>query len=96
MKGSSPLVKYKTSIVRLDIPIGTAGGKLVQSGYCPNLAGGRRIISRSETIQVPTLILHGMNDQVCLYPLAIAQKNSIMIELGIRRCLKGLTPMSSG
>jgi len=24
------------------IPIGTAGGKLVHSGYCPNLAGGRR------------------------------------------------------
>ncbi len=29
------------------------------------------------TINVPTLILHGINDQVCLYPLAIAQKNSI-------------------
>jgi len=28
-------------------------------------------------INVPTLILHGLNDQVCLYPLAIAQKNSI-------------------
>lgn len=30
-----------------------------------------------KTINVPTLILHGVNDQVCLYPLAIAQKNSI-------------------
>ena len=30
-----------------------------------------------KTIQVPTLILHGINDQVCLYPLAIAQRNSI-------------------
>ncbi len=30
-----------------------------------------------KTINVPTLILHGINDQVCLYPLAIAQKNSI-------------------
>ena len=29
------------------------------------------------TINVPTLILHGLNDQVCLYPLAIAQRNSI-------------------
>ncbi len=28
-------------------------------------------------IRVPTLILHGLDDQVCLYPLAIAQKNSI-------------------
>ncbi|MEL7567408.1 MAG: alpha/beta hydrolase [Dehalobacterium sp.] len=28
-------------------------------------------------INVPTLILHGINDQVCLYPLAIAQNNSI-------------------
>ena len=28
-------------------------------------------------INVPTLILHGLNDRVCLYPLAIAQKNSI-------------------
>ncbi len=30
-----------------------------------------------ETIQVPTLILHGLNDQVCLFPLAVAQKNAI-------------------
>lgn len=29
------------------------------------------------TIDVPTLILHGINDQVCLYPLALSQKNSI-------------------
>jgi len=28
-------------------------------------------------INVPTLILHGVNDKVCLYPLAIAQKNGI-------------------
>lgn len=28
-------------------------------------------------INVPTLILHGLNDKVCLYPLAIAQKNGI-------------------
>jgi non-heme chloroperoxidase len=30
-----------------------------------------------EKISVPTLILHGLNDKVCLYPLAIAQKNGI-------------------
>jgi non-heme chloroperoxidase len=30
-----------------------------------------------KAINVPTLILHGLNDQVCLYPLAVAQKNSI-------------------
>lgn len=30
-----------------------------------------------EKINVPTLILHGLDDQVCLYPLAIAQKNAI-------------------
>lgn len=30
-----------------------------------------------EKIDVPTLILHGVNDRVCLYPLAIAQNNSI-------------------
>ncbi len=28
-------------------------------------------------IQVPTLILHGLDDRVCLFPLAIAQKNAI-------------------
>jgi len=28
-------------------------------------------------INVSTLILHGLNDQVCLFPLAIAQKNGI-------------------
>ena len=28
-------------------------------------------------IRVPTLILHGLNDRVCLYPLALAQKESI-------------------
>jgi non-heme chloroperoxidase len=30
-----------------------------------------------ETIRIPTLILHGLNDKVCLYPLAVAQKNAI-------------------
>lgn len=28
-------------------------------------------------IHVPTLILHGLNDKVCLYPLAVAQKKGI-------------------
>lgn len=28
-------------------------------------------------IKVPTLILHGMEDQVCLYPLALAQEKAI-------------------
>ena len=28
-------------------------------------------------IKVPTLILHGLNDQVCLFPLATAQKEGI-------------------
>ncbi|GAB6085115.1 alpha/beta fold hydrolase [Alkaliphilus crotonatoxidans] len=30
-----------------------------------------------KTIQVPTLILHGLNDQVCHYSLAIAQRSHI-------------------
>jgi non-heme chloroperoxidase len=30
-----------------------------------------------KAINAPTLILHGLNDQVCLYPLAVAQKNGI-------------------
>ncbi len=30
-----------------------------------------------EKILAPTLILHGLDDHVCLYPLALAQKNSI-------------------
>lgn len=30
-----------------------------------------------EAISVPTLILHGLNDRVCLYPLALAQKNAV-------------------
>ena len=30
-----------------------------------------------EMIHAPTLILHGLEDQVCLFPLAIAQKNGI-------------------
>lgn len=28
-------------------------------------------------IQVPTLIMHGIHDQVCLFPLAEAQRNEI-------------------
>ena len=28
-------------------------------------------------INVPTVILHGLNDEVCLYPLAVAQKEGI-------------------
>jgi non-heme chloroperoxidase len=30
-----------------------------------------------KTISVPTLILHGLNDQVCLFQLAVAQRDSI-------------------
>lgn len=30
-----------------------------------------------ETINVPTLILHGLDDQFCRYPLAIAQRDGI-------------------
>lgn len=30
-----------------------------------------------KTIKVPTLILHGLDDKVCLYPLALAQKEGI-------------------
>jgi non-heme chloroperoxidase len=30
-----------------------------------------------KTINVPTLILHGVQDKVCLFPLAIAQRDSI-------------------
>ena len=30
-----------------------------------------------ETIRVPTVILHGLDDRVCLYPLATAQKERI-------------------
>ena len=39
--------------------------------------GEEGLFNDLKTINVPTLILHGVNDQVCLYPLAIAQKNSI-------------------
>jgi non-heme chloroperoxidase len=35
------------------------------------------LFSDLKTITVPTLILHGLNDQVCLFPLATAQKKSI-------------------
>jgi non-heme chloroperoxidase len=30
-----------------------------------------------EAVRVPTLILHGLNDRVCLFPLAQAQKNAL-------------------
>ena len=39
--------------------------------------GEEGLFNDLKTINVPTLILHGLNDQVCLYPLAVAQKNSI-------------------
>ena len=39
--------------------------------------GEEYLFNDLKTINVPTLILHGINDQVCLFPLAIAQKNSI-------------------
>jgi non-heme chloroperoxidase len=35
------------------------------------------LFSDLKTINVPTLILHGRNDQVCLFPLAVAQRDSI-------------------
>lgn len=38
---------------------------------------GEVLFNDLQEIHVPTLILHGLDDQVCLYPLAIAQKNAI-------------------
>ncbi len=35
------------------------------------------LFSDLETIRVPTVILHGIHDQVCLFPLAEAQKRGI-------------------
>lgn len=35
------------------------------------------LFSDLKTIDVPTLILHSIHDKVCLFPLAIAQKNAI-------------------
>lgn len=35
------------------------------------------LFSDLKMINVPTLILHGIHDKVCLFPLAIAQKNNI-------------------
>lgn len=39
--------------------------------------GEEGLFNDMRTINVPTLILHGINDKVCLYPLAVAQKNGI-------------------
>jgi len=36
-----------------------------------------KLFSDLETISVPTLILHGIHDRVCLFPLAIAQHEGI-------------------
>ena len=37
-----------------------------------------RLFNDLTTINVPTLILHGLDDQVCLFPLAIAQNKGIL------------------
>lgn len=39
--------------------------------------GEEELFNDLKKIRVPTLILHGLNDQVCLYPLATAQNESI-------------------
>lgn len=39
--------------------------------------GEEKLFDDLKTITVPTLILHGKNDQVCLFPLALYQKDSI-------------------
>jgi non-heme chloroperoxidase len=39
--------------------------------------GEERLFDDLKTISVPTLILHGRDDKVCLFPLAIAQRDSI-------------------
>ncbi len=39
--------------------------------------GEEELFSDLKRINVPTLILHGIQDKVCLFPLAIAQNNSI-------------------
>lgn len=39
--------------------------------------GEEGLFTDLEKIRVPTLILHGLDDQVCLFPLAVAQNNGI-------------------
>jgi non-heme chloroperoxidase len=39
--------------------------------------GEERLFDDLKAINVPTLILHGLDDKVCLFPLAIAQRDSI-------------------
>lgn len=39
--------------------------------------GEEQLFRDLETISAPTIILHGMQDKVCLFPLAIAQRDSI-------------------
>jgi non-heme chloroperoxidase len=61
----------------MDLPAGTPGFQLGHRGRCQHLLDEQVLFQDLKAIRVPTLILHGKNDRVCLFPLAEAQQQAI-------------------
>jgi non-heme chloroperoxidase len=57
--------------------LGLAASSWATAAIANTWLGEEGLFSDLETIEVPTLILHGLDDKVCLFPLAVAQKNGI-------------------
>ena len=57
--------------------LGLQASSWATSSIANTWLGEEELFNDLKTIDVPTLILHGLDDQVCLFPLAAAQKNSI-------------------
>ena len=64
------------AIFGLVFPIGITGSRVVNCGYCRSLRDEVYFLILGK-LNVPTLILHGIHDKVCPFPLGEVQKQGI-------------------
>ncbi len=74
---------YYRAFFRLFFQLGLQAAGWATAKVAETWLGEEGLFSDMKKITVPTLILHGIHDKVCLFPLAEAQqkgiKNSILI-----------------
>jgi non-heme chloroperoxidase len=63
--------------VRLDMHLGLQRRDWGTGGHANTWLGEEGLFEDLKKIAAPTLILHGLDDKVCLFPLAQAQHESI-------------------
>ncbi len=80
LRGFGNMIFYNhvtTSLAEWIFQLGLQAASWSTAAIANTWLGEEGLFNDLKTINVPTLILHGINDQVCLFPLAMAQKDSI-------------------